>query len=433
MPLNEAKEYLEKNQIHTVEIGFGDVNGVLRGKRIPVRHFLKIAETGSALAKAAFAWDIQCGVFPGLELASFDNGYPDMIARPILSTLRKIPWREGSAFVLADIYDEHGHIVEVTPRRVLSNVIKKANDLGYRPLVGSELEFYLLDQERRPLFNGIQCYSLYKGATLEYVLEEIRTGLEDYGIPLEALHIEYGPAQIEIIPEYDDALTMADNTLIIKNAVREIAYKHGVYASFMAKPWEGESGCGYHVHQSLWDPERKENLFGKDETLARHYLAGLLTTARELMVLGSPSINSYKRFTDYSFAPVNVTWDYDNRTVATRSLLGLEKESRIEHRTGSADANPYTIIAANIAAGLHGLEHQLEPPEQIRADAYTVDATPLPTNLGHALDLLEASTVAKQYLGENFVKMFLTIGRHEVSLFEKAVTDWERERYWEMS
>lgn len=433
MTAAEIRDYIQAHKIHTVEVGFGDINGVLRGKRIPARHFLKIAETGTALARAAFAWDIQCAVFPGIELASFDNGYPDMIAKPILSTFKRIPWREGSAFVLADIYNEHGQILNLPPRQVLKSVVNRANDLGYRPLVGSELEFYLLDNEWKPLFNGIQCYSLYKGAGLEFVLEEIRNGLEDYGIPLEALHIEYGPAQIEIIPEYDDALTMADNTLILKNAVREIARKHGLYATFMPKPWEGQSGCGYHVHQSLWDLERKENLFGQNENLARHYLAGLLSTAQEFMAFGSPSINAYKRFTDYSFAPVNVTWDYDNRTVATRSLLGLEESSRIEHRTGSADANPYTIIAANLAAGLYGIENQLPPPEQIRADAYSVDASPLPTNLRQALELLEKSPVAREYLGDGFIDLFLTIGHHEVCVFEKAVTDWERERYLEMS
>jgi len=433
MDLYEIKEYIAAHQIHTVELGFADINGVLRGKRLPARHFLKIAENGSALSKAAFAWDIQCAVFPGLELASFNNGYPDMVIKPLLSTFRRIPWREGSALVLGDLYDYHGGLVQVAPRQVLKRLIEQVNQLGYRPKVGSELEFYLLDSQLRPLYQGIQCYSLYKGSELEYVLQDIRVGLEDFGIPLEATHIEYGPAQIEIIPEYDDALTMADNTIIIRNSVKEIARQHGLYATFMAKPWAGESGNGYHVHQSLWDLPGKVNLFGQDNELAEHYLAGLLYTARELMVLGSPSINSYKRFTEHSFAPINVSWDWDNRTVATRSLLGIGAESRIEHRTGSGDANPYTIIAANLAGGLHGVQEKLIPPPMAKSDAYLLEADPLPRTLVQALDHLETSSVAVKFLGREFIDMLLTIGRHEVDLFEKAVTDWERDRYLEIS
>lgn len=435
MDLQAIQDYIAAHNIHTVEIGFADVAGVLRGKRIPARHFLKIAGTGSALAKAAFAWDIQCGVFPGIDLASFDNGYPDMVARPILSTFRHIPWRSGTAFVLADLYDYSaaGEEVDIAPRHVLKKVVERANRLGYRPRVGSELEFYLLDSQFKPLFEGIQCYSLYKGSTLEFVLEDIRVGLEQFGIELEALHMEYGPAQVEIIPEYTDALEMADNTVILKNAVREIARKHGLYATFMPKPWAEESGNGFHLHQSLWDLDGKANLFHQDETLARHYLAGLLETASQFMALASPSINSYKRFIDYSFAPVNVTWDHDNRTVATRALLGLGSGSRLEHRTGSADANPYLITASNIAAGLHGIDQQLQPPGQIAANAYETQAERLPHTLERALDRLEESSVAREYLGNKFIDLFLIHGRHEVSLFEKAVTDWERSRYLEMS
>jgi glutamine synthetase len=433
LSLDSIKQWIEENQIHTVEVGFGDINGVLRGKRLPARYFLKAVESGSALAKAVLAWDIQCGVFPGIEVASFDNGYPDVVMKPVLSSLKKIPWRPGSAFVLADLYDEHGYIIDLAPRQVLKKILERANRLGYRPLVGSELEFYLLDGEKRPLFNGIQCYSLYKGADLEYVIEEIRNGIEAYGIELEATHIEYGPAQVEIIPEYDDALVMADKTLIIKNAVREIARKHGLYATFMAKPWAEESGNGYHVHQSLWDNDLKTNYFESDETITRNYLAGLISTAGEFMALASPSINSYKRFKDHSFAPINITWGYDNRTVAVRSLLGQGKSSRFEHRTGSADANPYLIIAASIAAGLHGIENKLVPPEITAENAYLKDAQLLPKNLHEALKLLAQSRAAKEYFGEDFIKLFLTIGRHEVALYEGIVTEWERERYLEMS
>lgn len=433
MGLSEIKKFIEENDIHTVEIGFADVPGVLRGKRVSARNFLNNAEKGFALSKAAFVWDIQCAVFPGIELANFENGYPDMIAKPILATLKKVPWRPGSAFVLCDLYNEHGHAVEAAPREILKRVIKKANDLGYRPVVGAELEFYLLDEKRRPLYDGIQCYSLYKGSEIEFVIEEIRVSLEALGIHVEASNTEYGPAQVEINLEYDDALAMADKTLLFKNAVKEIARKHGLYATFMAKPWAEESGNGFHVHQSLWDLERQTNLFERDEALARYYLAGLLATAQEFMAFGSPSINSYKRFRDHSFAPVNVTWGLDNRTVTTRSLLGIGSGSRLEHRTGSADANPYLIIAAGIVSGLYGIDNRLEPPPITEDNAYVVEAPLLPKNLEEALDLLASSELAKKAFGDSFLELFLAIGRHEVSLYDVAVTDWERERYLEMA
>jgi len=433
MEANEIKDFLQENAIHTVELGFADMQGVLRGKRVPARHFLKILEEGFALCKACFVWDIQCGIFPGVDLASFDNGFFDIEAKPLLDTLTKVPWREGSAFALSEVYDEHGGIVEAAPREVLKRVLKKAGDLGYRPLIGAELEFYLLDSQNKPLYDGIQCYSLFKGSELEFVLQEIRLSLEQIGIYVEASNTEYGPAQVEINLEYGDALTIADNAIIFKNAVKEIARKHGLRATFMAKPWAGESASGFHVHQSLWDLERKGNLFATDDHLAQQYLAGILHNTRDLTALGSPSVNSYKRFRDHSFAPVNVTWGHDNRTVATRTLLGHGNASRIENRAGAADANPYLIIAANVAAGLDGIINNLTPPPASNQNAYLAKAPTLPGTLDEALSLLESSKLAREYFGNQFVDTFLAIGRHEVSLFNEAVTDWERDRYLEMA
>ncbi len=427
MSAADIRRFIDENGIHTVEVGFADINGVLRGKRLPARHFLKIAQSGTGLAKAPFAWDIQCGVYDDIELANFSNGFPDMVARPILSTLKRVNWREGSAFVFAELLDEHAQVVEVNPREVLKKIVKRYNDLGYRPLVGSELEFYLLDSGKKPVFDGIQCYSLYRGAELEYVIQEMRNGLEGLGIELEAFHIEYGPGQIEVIPEYGDALEMADKTVLIKNSIKEIARKHGMYASFMAKPWAQESGNGFHVHQSLWDRELRNNYFNTDKALAESYLAGLLKHARDFMVLGSPTINDYKRFQLNSFAPTSVTWAHDNRTVATRSLLGLGNGSRFEQRTGSAAANPYLIIAASLASGLYGIENKLALPEK-----HEQESSQFPKTLDAALNYFEASEAAKDYLGEKFVKLYATLGRHEVELYNAAVTDWEWNRYFEM-
>lgn len=427
MGIADVKKFIEENDINTVEVGFADINGVLRGKRLPARFFKKCAEEGTGMAKAPFAWDIQCGVYDDIELANFGNGFPDMYVKPILSTLRKIPWREGSAFVFAETYYEDGKPIEVNPREILKNIIKRYNDKGYRPLVGSELEFYLLDSEKKPLFKGIQCYSLYRGAELEYVIGEMRNSLEELGINMEAFHIEYGPAQIEVIPEYGDALEMADNTVLIKNTIKEIARKYGLYATFMAKPWAQESGSGYHVHQSLWNLDLKNNIFDEEPQTAENYLAGLIRLSEEFMLLGSPTVNSYKRFRLNSFAPTNVTWAHDNRTVSTRSLLGLGKGSRFEHRTGSADANPYLIIAASLAAGIYGIENKLTVP-----DAEQQGRQILPNTLEKAVHSFEYSKTARDFFGESFVKLYTTLGKHEVELYNAAVTDWEWERYLEI-
>lgn len=427
MNITAIEKYIKENRIHTVEVGFADIHGILRGKRLPARHFVKIAESGTGLAKAPFAWDVQCGVYEDIELANFRNGFPDMIAKPLLHTLRKLPWREGSAFVFAELQGEDGRPIEVNPREVLKRIVKRYEELGYRPLVGAELEFYLFDSNKKPVFDGIQCYSLYRGSELEYVIQEMRNGLEDLGIALEAFHIEYGPGQIEVIPEYGDALDMADKTVLIKNAIKEIARKHGLYATFMPKPWAQESGNGFHVHQSLWDKDLKQNYFESDPDIANRYLAGLLKHARDFMVLGSPTINDYKRFQLNSFAPTNVTWAHDNRTVATRSLLGLGKGSRFEQRNGSAAANPYLIIAASLASGLDGIENKLVPPENLDRESVQFSRT-----LETALEHFENSRLAKKAFGEEFVKLFLTLGRHEVELYHNAITDWEWNRYFEM-
>jgi len=428
MNIQDIAKYIEDNQITTVELGFADIVGVVRGKRLPARHFLKIIESGTGLAKAPFAWDIQCGVYDDIELANFQNGFPDMIAKPILSTFRGIPWREGSAFVFAELVDEDGHPVKVNPREVLIRVLERYKKLGLRPLVGSELEFYLFDSNKKPVFEGVQCYSLYRGAELEYVIREMRDGLEKFGIPLEAFHIEYGPGQIEVIPEYGDVLEMADKTVLIKNAVKEVARKHNLYASFMPKPWTNESGSGFHVHQSLWNEDLTVNYFESDKSIADSYLAGLLKFSRDFNALVSPTINDYKRFQENSFAPTNVTWAQNNRTVSTRSLLGIGKGSRFEQRNGSAAANPYLIIAASLASGLYGIENKLPHPD---ADGNKDKSLEFPKTLASALDYLEASKEGKEFFGEEFIKLYLTLGRHEVELFNSAVTDWEWQRYFE--
>lgn len=431
--IDKIKKIIEEKGIHTVEVIHADTLGILGGKMIPTKSFLKNYNSGFGICKASLGWDIQGNLFEGLEITDFKTGCPDVIVKPILSTFREIPWRKGSAFVFGELYEENGEIFKLAPREILKQLVIRYEHIKYRPLVGVELEFYLLDNERQQLNQGIHSYSLSKGVELEYVLGEIRNNLEKIGIDLEATHAEYGPAQIEIIIEYGDALEIADKTVLIKSIVKEIARKHGLYATFMAKPWSRESGSGFHVHQSLWDLELKKNVFQENEEVATQYLAGLTNTTSEFMAFSSPSINSYKRFSKYSFAPVNESWGNDNRTAAVRSLLSHGKGSRLEQRIGSADANPYLVIAASLAGGLYGLENKINLNGNASIDAYSSVEKPLPRNLDQALKRLEKSNVAKEYFSERFVNLFLAIGRNEISLYEEAVTDWEFNRYFEYS
>lgn len=427
----QLAERFAKDGVHTVEVAFVDTVGVLRGKQIPTRHFLKAEIPQFPFCNAALAWDIQCDLFPGVEFASFDNGYPDVFARPDPSTYAPLPWRPGVAFLLADVYSEHGELVRVAPRYVLKRVLAAAQALGYQVKVGTELEFYLLDADGKPALDGIQCYSLDHAARLAPVLDQVRLALESIGIEVEASGTEYGPAQVEINLAYGEALHIADATFLFKKAVKEIARQHGLIATFMAKPWTGESGSSFHLHQSLWAPDRGTNLFSQDRALALRYASGLVAHARELTALLAPTINSYKRFVPDSFAPTCVSWDRDNRTVATRMLLHGGSGARIEYRSGGADANPYLVVAANIAAGLEGIKHNPPLPEPTLGNAYATPSQKLPSTLSEALDLLESSEVARNAFGQEFVDLFVSVGRHDVTVNQAVVTDWERGRYLE--
>jgi glutamine synthetase len=431
--INEIKKIIEEKQIHTVEIVHSDTLGMLSGKMVPVRSFLKNYDKGFGVCKASLGWDIQGDLFGGVEISDFKTGCPDVIVKPILSTFKEIPWRKESAFVYGEIYEESGEIFKLAPREVLKQIIKRYVDIQYRPLVGVELEFYLFDGEKKQLNQGIHAYSLSKSLELEYVLGEIRNDLEKFEINIEATHSEYGPAQIEIILEYGDALDVADKTILLKGIVKEVARKHGLYATFMAKPLEKESGSGLHIHQSLWDLGLKNNIFTQNKEIAEQYIQGLTSTSGEFMVFSAPSINSYKRFSRNSFAPLNESWGYDNRTAAVRVLLSSGNISRLEQRMGSSDANPYLAIAASLAGGLYGLENKLNLYVDESDDAYQGKSRPLPKTLGHALNCLEKSEVAKKYFEEDFIKLILQIGRNEVQLYEESVTDWEFNRYFEYS
>jgi glutamine synthetase len=430
--LEKAARYLKERNIKAVEIGFADINGSIIGKRLPARFLLEHLTAGTGLCRAPLTWDIQSEYFSSSRFAGFEYGAADMILKPDYSTLREIPWRQGNAFVLSDLDVDTGERIEVAPRQILKNILARLAKTGYVSKVGSELEFYLLDGNKKPLFGGKETYSIGKASVFSDIFDKIQYGLEDFGIPVEALHTEYGPGQMELILEYGDALTNADNTVIARNAIKEIARKHGLYATFMAQPWAEHSGSGYHLHQSLWTKDGR-NAFAGDETVLKRYIAGILSASAEFMALVCPTVNSYKRLVDMSFAPTKVGVGFDNRTISTR-LVGQGSGLRLEQRTGAADANAYLLIAASVASGLYGLENDLSEPKIIKGNGYfNEDLESLPRSLDAAARRFDESEKAVEYFGLDFVKIFSELIHFDVAAHHRAVTDWERDRYLENS
>jgi glutamine synthetase len=435
MNLDEVCRVCTERDIHTVECAFPDAHGILRGKRIPVQQFLDRAHTGFDIANAALIWNRTCDVLQDVEYANFDTGYPDMSAVADLSTFRPIPWRPGSASVLCSCHEHDGSDVSVSTRSILAKIVDEARGMGYEPMVAAELEFYILDRDGNPLYPKVDCYSLTRGATLERFLEPLRRRFEEFGISIEACNTEYGPAQVEVNIRYADAIRTADNAALFRAGVREMAEERGLRVSFMAKPYADQSGSGFHVHQSLAVGGDRRNLFaeaGHDlegSPVLRRFLAGLLAHIGPFTALGSPAVNDYKRVAGYTFAPVNVCWGIDNRTVAVRAIVGHGAANRLEWRNGAAHANPYVVIAACLAAGLDGIRQELEPAAAVEGDAYArTDLALLPETLEQALDALAAHEFASKVFGD-FLPVFLAHGRHELALWRSAVTDWERARY----
>lgn len=446
------QRFVEANGITVIKAGVVDLDGNMRGKRIEPTHLVEAVNgSGISMCNVVLAWNTQDEVIPGLPYTGWDTGYPDLKVRPDLSTLRLSGEEPGAASVLCDAFEPDGTASPLSPRGILRRVVQRANAAGYSPVCAYELEFYLLhgapaeqagrtSTQLESIAAGNQTYSLFRDVKAEAVLADIRSRLRREGVPVEACNSEYGPGQFEINIAYSGALEAADNAVRLKAIVREAAAAAGYTATFMAKlhpEWAGSSG---HLHQSLWDTKTGAPIFGNPadpttlSTVATSYLAGLVETSPELAALYLPTVNSYKRTTAGDWAGSTATWGTDNRTVAIRALPAAGSEARVENRIAGADTNPYLVIAANIAAGLTGIQHSLTPPQQTRTNAYGLapaKAPPLPQTLEEALTALQNSAIARDWLGERFVEHYTAIKRWELEQQRHAVTDWEIARYLE--
>ena len=415
---------------HTVVMGTGDLNGVMRGKRFPASHWPTICKNGNAMSIATYAIDMTCDVWD-TPYVNFDNGYPDMHLFPVSQPV-PVPWEDGVAFCMGRTEGMDHKPVPIDPRGALVDQVERAASMGYTVNVGTELEFYLLDPEtKRPRDEGIQVYSLARAAELEHVLGPIRTEINEMGIPIEQSNPEYAAGQVEVNIRYDEALLAADRVIMFRNLVKELALDSGYIATFMSKPFAEESGNGFHTHHSLWKDGK--NVFsdgGKLNKTGLSYLAGMQARMCEMSLASATTPNAYRRRQPYTFCPINNTWGHDNRTVGLRVIDGSDNSTRVEKRDGSADCNPYFHIACEIAAGLDGIEQGLEPTPMCEGNGYeTEDADPIPTDLATAVELAKGSDFMKSVIGEDRLTILIQQAERELEFMANQVTPVEVERY----
>jgi glutamine synthetase len=446
----QLPDFVEKHDIKTFKVGAVDMDGLWRGKRIAAPYFLEsVATKGTNICNILFGWDLNDVTIPDLAYTGWQTGYPDVTLLPDLSTLRLVPWEPGTASVICDVHELDGTPLDLAPRALLRRVVEQAAAAGYTARAGYELEFYIVRGSAKQLAgnsfrdlemftDGNHTYSVQRDTASESILGEIREQLAAYGIYIEASNSEHGPGQFEVNMRYCEALDAADGAMLLKHSIKEIVARHGHTATFIAKlssAWAGSSG---HLHQSLAD-QADSPLFANEADPARlsavgeSYLAGVLDLAKDLTALYLPTVNSYKRTEGATWAGSSATWGMDNRTVAIRAIPSAGGAARIETRVAGADANPYLVIAANLAAGLHGISKGLTPPEPMVGNAYEKadPSTLLPTSLEAASQLLSSSTTARTLLGDRFVDHFVATRGWEVRQFHEAVTDWEVARYLE--
>ena len=415
---------------HTVFLGVGDLNALMRGKRIPADQWPRICGSGNALAMSLFTMDMTCDVWE-TPVVGFANGFPDCHIFPMHPPVA-VPWEPGVAMCFARAEGmDHGPLT-VDPRQALLRQVERAAAIGIDLQVGTELEFYLLDPDTgRPRDEGNDCYGLARAAELEPVLGPMRRELAEMGIPIEQSNPEYAAGQVEVNIRYDSAMIAADRVVMFRSLVKQLAARHGLNATFMAKPFIDESGNGFHLHYSLWSEGK--NIFadaGKLNDLGRHFLGGMQQRMAEASICGAATVNAYRRRQPLSFCPVNASWGLDNRTVALRVIEGSDSAVRIEKRDAGADCNPYLLMAADIAAGLDGIEGKTEPTAITTGNAYEDDnAPPIPLDLADAISLARNSGWLRDVLGADQHEIWLQQAERELAFFNQQVTPFETARY----
>ena len=441
MTLEELKKAVAEGTVDTVLLAIADMEGRLQGKRLTASHFLdEVAEHGAEGCNYLLAVDVDMETVGGYAMASWEQGYGDFEMVPDLGTLRPVPWHEGTVMVLADLQWEDGSEVVASPRQILRRQLARLAERGMIANAGTELEFIVFndsyEQAWKKGFHNLEPanlynidYSLLGSARVEPLIRRIRNEMAATGLIVENSKGECNLGQHEINFRYSEALEAADGHAIYKNGAKEIAAQEEMAITFIAKYNERE-GNSCHIHCSLANSKDGSNAFGADQSLFDRFVAGQIAAMRELTLLYAPHVNSYKRFAEGSFAPTAVAWGHDNRTCSLRAV-GHGEGLRIENRLPGADVNPSLAIAAMIAAGLHGIDNELELEAPMEGNAYTSDAPRVPSNIYDARDLFASSELAKECFGQEVLDHYLNRAQVEITAFEAAVTDWELFRGFE--
>jgi glutamine synthetase len=434
-----------EDKIDTVVLAFTDMQGRLQGKRLSAEFFLEeVAEHYSEGCNYLLAVDVEMNTVDGYAMSSWDRGYGDFVLVPDLATLRRVPWHDGTAMVIADLTWLDGSPVVASPRQILRAQEQRLAERGWTAMVGTELEFivYTDSYEQaaakayRDLVPANQYnvdYSILGTSRIEPLLRRIRNEMAGAGLYVESAKGECNLGQHEIAFRYADALTTCDNHSIYKTGAKEIAAQDGASITFMAKP-NAREGNSCHIHLSVRGADGEPVMAGQGphglSELGEHFLAGQLAAMREFTLCYAPNINSYKRYVPGSFAPTSVRWGPDNRTCALR-LVGHGASLRVENRVPGGDVNPYLAVAAMIAAGLHGIDQELPLEPAVEGNAYLDTSARVPHTLRDALEMWQKSDLARQAFGAEVVEHYANYGNVELTAYDAAVTDWELRRCFE--
>jgi glutamine synthetase len=434
-----------EDKIDTVVLAFTDMQGRLQGKRLSAEFFLEeVAEHYSEGCNYLLAVDVDMNTVDGYAMASWERGYGDFVLVPDMATLRRVPWHEGTALVIADLTWLDGSPVVASPRQILRAQVRRLAERGWTGMVGTELEFIVYNDSYeqaaakayRDLVPANQYnvdYSILGTSRIEPLLRRIRNEMAGAGLYVESAKGECNLGQHEIAFRYAEAVTTCDNHSIYKTGAKEIAAQDGSSITFMAKP-NAREGNSCHIHLSVRGKDGEPVMAGQEQyglsKLGEHFLAGQLAALREFTLCYAPNINSYKRYVPGSFAPTSVRWGPDNRTCALR-LVGRGASLRVENRVPGGDVNPYLAVAAMIAAGLHGIDNELPLEPAVEGNAYLDTSARVPHTLRDGLELWQKSDLARQAFGAEVVEHYANYANVELAAYEAAVTDWELRRCFE--
>ncbi|SEN37793.1 glutamine synthetase family protein [Halomonas caseinilytica] len=446
----DARRIVEERGLSHVKVGMFDIDGVMLGKYMQRDKFFSALEDGFAFCDVVLGWDSKDELYDNVRFTGWHTGYPDAPLRIIVDSCREMPSEGGGMLLFLAEFD--GPAGDICPRGLLGRVLEQGRDMGFEASGSLEYEFFMFQEtpesvrekgfrDLKPLTPDMMGYSMLRSSVHSELYHELLALSQEMDFPIEGLHTETGPGVLEAALAVDDAMAAGDKGALFKTFTKVWAQRRGLMATFMAKwspDYPGQSG---HIHLSLRDRESGESVFFDADKpyrmsdVQRHFVAGQQKLMPEFLAMFAPTINSYTRLIPGFWAPTEATWGVENRTTALRVIPGSAKSQRVEYRLGSADANPYLALAAAIGAGLYGIQHRLEPDEQVKGNAYELDHPAhqsLPRTLWEAAQRLKASEAARALFGDAFVEHFAATREWEEREFRKHITDWELDRYFEI-